>query len=79
MKHFFFKQHLLMFCPVTLFTSFFAQKQNVIHPGEVWPDEDGNHIQAHCGGVVKIKNMYYCMVNNGLILIPNNYYLPFKK
>lgn len=46
MKHFFFKQHLLMFCPVTLFTSLLAQKQNVIHPGEVWRDEDGNHIQA---------------------------------
>ena len=36
-----------------------AFSQNVIRPGEVWPDEDGNHIQAHGGGIIKIKKTYY--------------------
>ena len=73
MKHVF-KRQLLTFCLVTAFTSLFAQKQDIIHPGEVWSDEAGNHIQAHGGGIIKI------MVNNAQkILILNNYYLPFKK
>jgi hypothetical protein len=32
---------------------------NVIRPGEVWPDTDGQHIQAHGGGIIKLKNTYY--------------------
>lgn len=28
-------------------------------PGETWPDTDGNHIQAHGGGIIKIKKTYY--------------------
>lgn len=34
-------------------------KNDSIKPGEIWPDEAGNHIQAHGGGIVKIKNTYY--------------------
>nr|WP_294792387.1 family 43 glycosylhydrolase [uncultured Mucilaginibacter sp.] len=37
----------------------FSQKRSYISPGEVWPDDDGNHIQAHGGGILKIKNTYY--------------------
>ncbi|MCD0487635.1 family 43 glycosylhydrolase [Pedobacter sp. MC2016-14] len=37
----------------------FAQEQSKISPGEIWPDRDGNHIQAHGGGILKIKNTYY--------------------
>jgi hypothetical protein len=40
-------------------TQVFAQKQKVIRPGEVWPDTDGKHIQAHGGGIIKIGNNYY--------------------
>lgn len=45
----------------TVFSGFvgFAQKQIAIHPKEVWPDSDGNHIQAHGGGIIKIKKTYY--------------------
>jgi len=45
----------------TVFSGFvgFAQKQTAIHPKEVWPDSDGNHIQAHGGGIIKIKKTYY--------------------
>lgn len=31
----------------------------LIRPGEVWPDTDGHHIQAHGGGIIKLKNTYY--------------------
>lgn len=34
-------------------------KREYIEPGKLWPDVDGNHIQAHGGGVIKIKNTYY--------------------
>ena len=30
-----------------------------IHPGELWPDNNGNHIQAHGGGIIKIKKTYF--------------------
>ena len=37
-----------------------AQAQaNLIKPGELWPDADGNHIQAHGGGIIKLKKTYY--------------------
>jgi hypothetical protein len=32
---------------------------SVIKPGELWPDDKGNHVQAHGGGIIKIKNTYY--------------------
>jgi hypothetical protein len=36
-----------------------AQKLTEIKPGEVWPDNNGDHIQAHGGGITKIKDTYY--------------------
>lgn len=30
-----------------------------IRPGELWPDNRGNHIQAHGGGVIKLDQAYY--------------------
>ena len=30
-----------------------------IHPGEVWPDNKGKHIQAHGGGIIKLGKTYY--------------------
>ncbi len=43
----------------TLSAGAVAQKQTVIRPGAVWPDTDGNHIQAHGGGITKIRDTYY--------------------
>jgi hypothetical protein len=42
-------------------TGAFAQSKatTVIRPGEIWPDHQGNHIQAHGGGIIKIKKTYY--------------------
>jgi len=30
-----------------------------IHPGDVWPDDRGQHVQSHGGGIVKFKDTYY--------------------
>jgi len=30
-----------------------------IRPGEIWPDDRGEHIQAHGGGILKQGNTYY--------------------
>lgn len=59
MKYTFLKKQVFSLFLVSLCASVFAQKQTVIRPGEVWPDEDGNHIQAHGGGITKIKDTYY--------------------
>ncbi len=31
----------------------------IFHPGEVWPDDRGQHIQAHGGGILKVGETYY--------------------
>jgi len=40
-------------------TTGLAQQRKSILPGELWPDDKGNHIQAHGGGITKVKNTYY--------------------
>src|SRR5664279_5504210 len=30
-----------------------------IKPGEVWPDDRGQHVQAHGGGIIKMGDTYY--------------------
>jgi len=49
--------HLLVV--IFIHSNLFAQKQEIIKPGEIWPDADGNHIQAHGGGIIKIENTYF--------------------
>lgn len=53
------KKQSLTFCFTALLSFAFAQKQIAILPGEVWPDEDGNHIQAHGGGIIRLDKIYY--------------------
>ncbi|HEY4149340.1 MAG TPA: family 43 glycosylhydrolase [Chitinophagaceae bacterium] len=36
-----------------------AQSSRVIRPGEIWPDDKGKHVQAHGGGIIRIKKTYY--------------------
>jgi hypothetical protein len=31
----------------------------LIKPGEVWPDDRGQHVQAHGGGILKLGDVYY--------------------
>jgi hypothetical protein len=39
----------------------FAQNAKIksINPGELWPDDRGNHVQAHGGGIIKVKDTYF--------------------
>ena len=30
-----------------------------INPGELWPDDRGQHVQAHGGGIIKYQGLYY--------------------
>ncbi len=42
-----------------IITSSTVAQQKGIYPGETWKDNNGNHIQAHGGGIIEIKNTYY--------------------
>lgn len=54
----YFKRAIIFFLTVVS-VAVSAKKPQIINPGEVWPDVDGNHIQAHGGGIIKIKKTYY--------------------
>ena len=32
---------------------------SLVHPGAVWPDDRGRHIQAHGGGIIKLGDTWY--------------------
>ena len=53
------RQQLFLLIFMIISVNAFSQKRTFINPGEVWPDHSGNHIQAHGGGILKIKNTYY--------------------
>jgi hypothetical protein len=36
-----------------------AQAQNAFEPGAIWPDDKGVHINAHGGGILEHKGVYY--------------------
>jgi hypothetical protein len=36
-----------------------AGAAETFHPGEVWPDDRGQHIEAHGGGILKLGDTYY--------------------
>ena len=50
---------------VTILQLFFCliiycqEKSTIIKPGETWPDTEGNHINAHGGGIIFYNNTYY--------------------
>jgi hypothetical protein len=44
---------------VFMFVASVLAAPQAIKPGEIWPDDRGQHIQAHGGGIIKIANMYY--------------------
>lgn len=52
---------------ITLFTLIVSLPTNVIgkdhskkfHPGALWPDNKGIHINAHGGGILYYKRTYY--------------------
>jgi hypothetical protein len=36
-----------------------AAPRTSINPGDIWPDDQGHHIQAHGGGILKLEDTYY--------------------
>ena len=45
---------ILILLPIVAFA-----QNGTIQPGKIWPDEDGNHINAHGGGILKYEDTYY--------------------
>ncbi len=42
------------------FISIYSQdKNNSIRPGQIWPDNEGKHINAHGGGIIFYNDTYY--------------------
>lgn len=57
---------LVRCCPGALAVLFAAMSAGhalaapqAIRPGEIWPDDRGQHIQAHGGGIIKHEGLYY--------------------
>jgi len=48
---------ITMLCLLALPALLFSQ--HMINPGAVWPDDTGQHIQAHGGGIIKLGKTYY--------------------
>jgi len=44
---------------ITALFSFVAPATQCIHPGELWVDNEGKHIQAHGGGITKLNDTFY--------------------
>ena len=34
-------------------------QSNIIRPGEIWPDDRGQHVQAHGGGILHLRDTWY--------------------
>ena len=50
----------VLFLATGLFSVLVAvSQQNIIRPTQLWPDNNGKHIQAHGGGIIKLGKMYY--------------------
>lgn len=49
----------LVFVLLCLATITLPSAPQTITPGEVWPDNRGQHIQAHGGGIITLGNTYY--------------------
>jgi len=48
-------------------------KTDTIKPTQIWPDNNGNHIQAHGGGIIKIEDNYYWYGENRSKGLDTNY------
>ena len=49
----------LLFLAAALQLSATARAADAIRPGAVWPDNRGEHIQAHGGGITKVGDTFY--------------------
>ncbi|MBQ1645935.1 MAG: beta-glucanase, partial [Prevotella sp.] len=44
---------------ITIFSLHLSAQDGIIRPGQLWLDTDGNHINAHGGGVLLHEGTYY--------------------
>lgn len=57
-------KYILSLCVVStaLSFTFFPSSDyaaEAFHPGDIWPDNQGRHIQAHGGGITKVGDVFY--------------------
>ena len=60
-KHYI-KSFLVLFIGVAISSACFAGEiamRDTIKPGALWPDNNGNHVEAHGGGIIKVGKIYY--------------------
>lgn len=55
----FLKAFLLLFFYFPGIAQIQAGQKGIIYPGAIWPDNNGNHVQAHGGGIIKSGKTYY--------------------
>ncbi|MDM7920543.1 MAG: glycoside hydrolase family 43 protein [Methanosarcina sp.] len=55
----YYKNRIILIACAILFINPGTHSQSLIKPGERWPDTDGNHINAHGGGILKYKGTWY--------------------
>ena len=47
------------FLSILLLSPLLSAAPQTIRPGEIWPDNRGQHIQAHGGGIVRLRDTFY--------------------
>ena len=50
---------LIAICSLPVLCSAQTKPRKVIKPGDIWPDNKGNHVQAHGGGIIKVNDTYF--------------------
>ena len=53
------KKYILIFSVLIASYSASSQNSTLIKPGEIWPDAEGKHINAHGGGILLFNGTYY--------------------
>lgn len=53
------KINLILLFAITFLVTSFINKEKTIKPGEIWPDNNGIHINAHGGGILFHGGKYY--------------------
>lgn len=54
-----FKTFLILFLMISNYSAFSQTLYNEFHPGNIWKDDKGIHINAHGGGILFHKGTYY--------------------
>src|SRR3954471_14318426 len=52
-------RRLLRLLVMLLYARSASAAEGTIKPGDIWPDDRGQHVQAHGGGIIKLADTYY--------------------